>query len=175
MNIVSKSLLSIGMAAAVAVSASADEKHFHGPYAGADIGLTDSSEFYYGGHVGVRNQTDSNIVVGIEGSFGDYAVSKQFSSFTSKVDHSWAVLGYIGYAFGETGKNLIKVGAGYNEIKVSSSGGFFNPSHSSGDIRAFIGYERAISKKVNFRISTDYVEVVGTEGFQANAGFSFQF
>ncbi|NVJ70540.1 MAG: outer membrane beta-barrel protein [Alphaproteobacteria bacterium] len=175
MNIVSKSLLSFGMAAAVAVSASADEKYFHGPYVGADIGLSDGGKFYYGGHAGFRHQTDSNVVFGIEGSFGSYAVSESQGSITAKIDHNWSVMGHLGYAFGESGKNLFKIGGGYNEVQASASGFGSSVTASVGDFRGFIGYERAISEKVNFRIAADFLKFDESTGGQATAGFSFRF
>ena len=84
-------------------------------------------------------------------------------------------MGYVGYVFGASGDNLIKLGAGYNEVKASASGFGQSASDSIGDIRAFVGYERALSEKMNLRVSADYLKFDEADGAQGTVGLSFQF
>ena len=67
---------------AVSGAAQADDKLFDGGYIGVEAGFNNfggvngNSGLYYGGVLGLRKQTDSGLVFGIEGRFGGSSVDR---------------------------------------------------------------------------------------------------
>lgn len=179
MKFITKTAVAALAVAASATATLAEDKHFDGAYLGADIGLTDGGEFYYGANLGLRKQTESNMVFGVEGRFGDYAVSETFNILGTPVEaginYAWAAHGYVGWVFGEDKRNLFKVGGGYNEFHVKATAGNVSDGASTGDFGAFIGYERASESNVNFRLQLDYLKIEDSHGGQLTAGFNYQF
>ncbi|MBL4836444.1 MAG: outer membrane beta-barrel protein [Kordiimonadaceae bacterium] len=179
MSILSKTSIIATVLVAFTTGAAAIDGHFNGPYIGADVGFTDEGEFYYGANAGIRTQTYNNIVFGAEATFGDYAVSEDFNisgqTVTAGIDYSWSAVGYIGYVFGLDKRNLIKLGAGYNSFHVFAESQGIKDSDSAGDVRTFVGYERAFVGNWNLRLEANYIKVEGSDGSMATIGLAYQF
>lgn len=159
-------------ATAVAPSASAqDEKHFQGPFLGAEAGYMDAGDgingLYFGLTAGHRTQTDSGYVYGVEGTFGKTDVD--IGGVSGLIDNQWSAMATFGQAFGNEKRNLVSFGAGYVKVNVSSHG-----ISTSGDgLSTFIGYERALGNNFSFRARvTAYDDV---ETVIATGGFSYRF
>jgi hypothetical protein len=159
---------------AVAFSANAqdDSKYFDGLYLSADLGIEDSGDFYYGGSLGYRFQSETNWVFGVEGNFGDLTSSDTSGTVTAAIDYAWGVTGILGYAFGEKDNNLVFVNAGYGELDLSVSSPTESDSEAFGGFRGSFGYERAISDRISLRLVGTYQDVsdfgealIGTAGF----------
>ncbi|NVJ70153.1 MAG: outer membrane beta-barrel protein [Alphaproteobacteria bacterium] len=120
-------------------------------------------------------------------------------------DYGWSLSGTLGHTFGVGQKNLIFAKAGYIKLHNGSDipeGDAFIYGNESGEIfevrnpndSGLIlggGYERAITGKLRFRISADYVDLgkndpllfdgvinkrfSGTEQYQGKVGLIFQF
>jgi opacity protein-like surface antigen len=164
-------------------SAAADQdKKFDGTYVGIESGIdwtklaTDGSRdksLYYGGVFGFRNQMDSGIVVGIEGTFGDTGYKNEATGAHS--NYEWSAGLTLGTAFGSDGANLIYGKAAY--VKTN-----FDLSDAEGDSygdsgwRFGGGYERALNQNVSFRLGADYT-TYGDEkdGWAGKAGLLFKF
>lgn len=160
-----------------------DTKHFDGGFAGAEIGVFGSSNLtassqnqsgtdyglYYGGTIGYRVQSNSNIVYGIEGAFGKSDVDFTFLGdetdfdLEDVIDHQWHVMGTVGWVTGAEKRDLFSIGAGYSEIKLSP----FTSSFSDGGIAAQVAYERAMGNNLSFRVRAmtyEFDSYVGTAG-----------
>jgi len=189
MNIISKIAATATVLTLFSTATFAEEKHFDGLYNGADIGvagdigseigITGGSNYFYSAHVGIRRQTESNFVFGAEATFGDYSTSSStpFLNYTVKsgIDYTWSLAGYMGYAFGNTKRNLLKVGAAYNTIHTFSKFSTNHDTRNINDVRAFIGYERVLTGGWHLRTSLDYLKANSTDSAQASLGFAYQF
>jgi len=157
----------------------AEEKHFDGPYIGADIGVSDGGEFYYGANAGIRKQTENNIVFGAEATFGDYATSEDLfiggQAATIGIDYTWSLNGYVGYVFGDTQRNLVKIGAGYNAIHAYGKSATESVGETVDDVTAFVGYERAFKGGWNLRTTVNYLKIEDADGAQFSLGVAYQF
>ena len=110
-----------------ATLAADEDKKFQGAYVGIESGIDwtklsgDASRdksFYYGGVIGFRNQLESGLVVGLEGTFGDSGFAPEGSVFHS--DYEWSAGLTLGTAFGSDGANLLYGKAAYVETKFGS-------------------------------------------------------
>ena len=152
-------------ASAGTVQAQDSTKHFDGGYAGVDAGYLDNGEgtngFYYGLNLGFRKQTDSDIVFGVEGTFGQSDIEG------ANLDH-WTALGSIGWAFGDEKRNLFSLGGGYVLLKTS----YNSFSHTGTGYAAFLGYEHAFGDNLSFRLRATTYEF---ETYIGTAGLSYRF
>lgn len=171
-----------------------DDKKFDGAYVGAEIGvdwlrfksdttsdlnITDNSErgLYYGGILGFRTQYDNNLVLGLEGSFGDQDTDFVAPGGRLSTDYEWSASLILGQAFGSNGNNLIYGKAGYANLR-----GEFNPTtgntihENDGGWRFGVGYERSLSESLSLRTGVDYTTYGdGLSQWQAKAGLLFKF
>lgn len=147
--------------------------NFNGTYLGADIGIEDGGDLYYGGHLGYRHRTNNNLVFGAEGSFGDFSSSLETASFSSSIDHTWSATAHVGFVVDKN--NLFYVGAGYQEVRASISGLGLNASGSSGGVRGLVGYERAIYDGLNVRLQGSFNDVDGADVYVFTSGLSLSF
>jgi opacity protein-like surface antigen len=140
-------------------SAQSADKHFQGPYVGADVGIDDSGDVYYGGTFGLRSQGDNNMVFGIEGTFGDLTTSQTNGNTRLRVRYAWSATGVLGYAFGSENRNLIFTNLGYGETNVGLRQGTVSASESFSGFRVGLGYERAITDNISVRLQGTYQDV----------------
>jgi len=148
-----------------AVQAQDSTKHFDGAYVGADAGYIrdndGTDDFYYGLNLGFRKQTDSNLVFGVEGNFGQTSIED------INIDH-WTALGSVGWAFGEENRNLFSLGGGYVLLKAS-----YESLSDTGDAyAAFAGYEHAFGSSLSFRLRLTTYEF---DTYIGTAGLSYRF
>ncbi len=152
------------------------EKHFEGAFVGADIGIEDSGDFYYGGSVGYRFQGDTNIVVGAEGTFGDITASETNGNVSANIRYVWSATGILGLAIGSEKRDLIFINAGYGETNIGAQVGNVSDSESFGGFRGSVGYERAISDNFSVRLQGTYQEVGNLgDAYIGTAGVLFKF
>ena len=85
------------------------------------------------------------------------------------LDHVWTANGTLGWVVGEEGRDLLSLGVGYANVKVS----ILDESATGDGIASFVGWERAIGESLTFRLRAsmydDFETVIGTAGF----GFRF--
>jgi len=172
-------LLAATSTVSVAAQDTSSDKLFDGPYIGADFGASDGGEIYYGANLGFRKQTDNNLVLGVEGTFGDYATEEDFSFFgqsvTAGIDYTWSVNGYVGFVFGQNKNNLLKLGAGYNNIHAYAESGGDSAGDTLSDVTGFVGYERAFNNKMSLRLQVNYLKIDDSDGGQATVGLAYNF
>jgi len=122
----------------------AEDKKFTGPYVAVEAGLITrgggKANIYYGGALGFRYQTDSNVVFGIEGSFAKANIDRN--------PRIWTASGIAGYAFGSSKNNLLFAGGGAHGRKDS------HINYKS--LFATAGYEHAINETLSFRLKANY-------------------
>lgn len=167
-----KNYLTVGVAL-VALSTSAfaqDQKHFDGGFVGAEIGYLDAGDgfngLYYGANGGYRVQTDSNLVYGLEGTFGTTEVD--VFGINDVIDHQWSANATVGWAFGAEKRDLFSLGVGYANVKVSALG-----QSATGDgVAGLVSYERAIGNNLSFRVKATTYEF---DTFIGTAGFALRF
>ncbi|WP_417451776.1 outer membrane beta-barrel protein [Kordiimonas sp.] len=161
-----KTLLTATIAATLLGAGAAnaqDQKHFDGFYLGGEFGHTfsdGSDDIYYGAVGGYRKQLDSNLVVGVEGTFGNADIQY--------LDHIWTVNGTVGYAFGAEKRDLIFGGVGYVKAKASAAG----YTETGSDISFIAGYERAIGDNLSLRVKAN---VYGDDTVVPSLGVAFRF
>jgi opacity protein-like surface antigen len=146
-----------------AANAQEDNKHFDGFFLGGEFGHTFSDandDIYYGAVGGYRVQLDNNIVVGLEGTFGNADIQY--------LDHIWTVNGTVGYAFGAEKRDLIFGGVGYVKAKASAAGF----SETGSDVSFIAGYERAVGDHVSLRVKAN---VYGDDTIVPSVGVAFRF
>lgn len=152
------------------------DRHFHGAYVGADAGIDDSGDFYYGGTVGFRHQNETNFVFGIEGNFGDLSTSERAGNIRAKVRYTWSAVGVFGYAFGSENRNLIFTNVGYGETNIGVRNGNESASDSFSGLRTSLGYERAITDNISIRLQGTYQDVSSLgDVYLGTAGVLFKF
>ncbi|NVJ70559.1 MAG: porin family protein [Alphaproteobacteria bacterium] len=147
--------------AATANAADGDPK-FDGAYVGIESGVDWTKlagdvkrdrNFYYGGVIGYRTQMDNNMVIGLEGTFGDTGYNNHATGLKS--EYEWSTSLTLGQAFGSDGANLIYGKAGFVRAR-------FDPTSADGDAfnddgwRFGGGYERAIGDSLSLRVGADY-------------------
>ncbi|UTW54572.1 outer membrane protein [Kordiimonas sp. SCSIO 12610] len=141
-------------------NAQSADKHFEGAFVGADIGLEDSGDFYYGGALGYRFQGETNIVFGVEGTFGDLTTSATVGNISENIGNVWSATGILGFAFGDENRNLVSINAGYGELDITRrTNGAVSDSASFGGFRGSFGYERAFKDNLSVRVQGTYQDV----------------
>jgi len=132
-------MISAMMLIADIANAEATKQSFDGFYAGIETGASfgqkgrydDAAQFYVGGLAGYRNQTPSNLVYGVEGTFGKTDSPVGFGApvndtvrdlgpdfqgenvpFILDNKYEWSLAALTGKAFGAENENLIFVKAG---------------------------------------------------------------
>lgn len=169
------------LATASANAQSGDQK-FTGAYGGIEAGVDWTKlagdvkrdrNIYYGGVIGYRVQMDNNMVVGLEGSFGDSGYKNNATGANSDYELGASVV--VGQAFGRDGSNLLYGKAGYVRAR-------FDPSADKGDSyndsgwRFGGGYERALNDNLSLRVGGDYTTYgKDKKGWRATAGLLARF
>lgn len=159
-----KTLIATTAATALLAGAAAaqDAKPFEGMYAGAEAGvdwtkLSDTDQrdrsIYYGGVIGYRVQSDSNMVLGVEGTFGDTGYNRR-DLVGTEYEYSGSLI--LGQAFGADGNNLVYGKAGYARTRVDVAEGLGGGKTTEGGWRFGAGYERALSNGLSLRTGVDY-------------------
>ncbi len=165
------------------VSAQADDdKRFDGAYIGAEAGFNNfggtngNSGLYYGGVLGYRVQSDSGLVLGVEGRFGGTSVDRGFSvngtNFEGEVGRHIGGDVHLGYAVSDS--SLLYALVGYDNIRI----GVDNAQDTNignvkiNSIRFGGGYEYAFSDKLSVRFTGMYSE---DKEFQGLGGILFKF
>ncbi|MCK0070568.1 outer membrane protein [Kordiimonas laminariae] len=161
-------IILLAAASGAASAEDSDKKLFNGLYLGGDVGITDNGDFYYGGSLGYRVQTQSNYVFGIVGTYGTLDISEDyvltgFPPINVAADDIWSVQGQFGKVFGADKSDLIYIGGGYT--KTSATGSFLPPvtlpsiSGSSSGYVASLGYEKALSPSLSVKLEANYVNL----------------
>lgn len=178
----------------LAPAALAQEKPFDGLFLGAEIGASivdfgpdGQSGLYYGGLIGLRQQSSTGWVYGIEGALADtdrsFDGDNNFGSiFSLDFKYQWSAAATFGKTFGSGGNNLMFAKLGYNRHKYDfvlpdavSPPSDFPASATSGGILIGLGYERAISGFANFRVGLDYADSDDLHQWQPKASLIFRF
>ncbi len=209
-----KSSLFAGLVAAIGATSTAsatdeETKNFDGFFIGGELGTSfleangsGQGGFYYGALTGVRRQTDSGVVFGIEAALGNIDRSLYDGNsfgFVGPLNfkYQWSAAATFGHTFGAGGKNLIFGKIGYQKYKFradlddlfsfieNSPDGFagVNPTFLASVKRPVvddgfllgIGYERSISNAVNFRVGVDYADGTNIHQWQPKLSVLFKF
>lgn len=158
-----------------------ENKPFSGLYGGVEVGVDWTKRagdadrdrsLYYGGVLGLREQTDSGTVFGIEGTFGDSRYEN--AALTLKSEYEWSTSLILGQTFGD-GNNLLYGKAGYAQATFNPIG-TPNDTFNDGGWRFGGGFERALSERISFRLGGDYT-TYGNDiaQWQAKGGLLFKF
>ena len=181
-----KSTLFAGLAVLAMTSAvQAEDKKFDGAYAGVELGynsfdFTDGLKkdaVYYGGFVGYRKQLDNNLVVGLEGRFGDSSASTDLTSDVEiRADRQLGVDATLGYVFGKN-KDILAFGfVGYTNMKLTGVVGNRNDSVNGDGVRFGLGTEYALTDQFSLRLTGSYANYDGfPSDYQVNAGVVYRF
>lgn len=156
-------LLTATILSALSVSATAqDDKPFDGLYLGLEAGylvgdnsVDGAAANFFGGY---RKQLDNDLVVGVEGTFGNADIDF--------LDHIWSVNGTVGWIVGDDEDALLSVGGGYAEAKASA----FGFSATGGGFSGLVAYEKALGDTWSFRVKAttlDFESYIGTIGIGA--------
>lgn len=179
----SRFVLALVAAAAIAGPAMADEKNFNGPFVGAQIGwqqdrqsLTDSSVppittrakgdgFAYGSQLG----WDFNLghaVLGLEGSVTGRTGSNHFPTFDLDVGRTFNLTARAGWLV--TPDGLLYARGGYSNARfaINNPAG---PAETRDGYTLGVGYEKMLMKNVSARVEYNYSDygndtLVGTGG-----------
>jgi opacity protein-like surface antigen len=168
-------------ATSTATLAADEDNKFHGSYVGIESGIdwtklsndaSSDKSLYYGGVIGFRNQMDSGLVVGIEGTFGDTGYKNELTG--AHANYEWSAGLTLGTVFGSDGSNLIYGKAAYVQTNFDAGTGLDN--YTDKGWRFGGGYERAMSENVSLRLGADYT-TYGNEadGWAGKAGLLFKF
>ncbi|WP_417450829.1 outer membrane protein [Kordiimonas sp.] len=151
------------VAALLAGTASAqDVKHFEGIYSGIEAGVDwtkmsagekKDRSIYYGGVLGYRMQSDTNMVFGLEGTFGDTGYN-QLDARNTDYEYSGSLI--LGQAFGDDGRNMVYGKAGYVRTRFDLTDSADGGAYNEGGWRFGGGYERALTNGLSFRTGLDY-------------------
>ncbi|TNE63663.1 MAG: hypothetical protein EP335_08875 [Alphaproteobacteria bacterium] len=175
-----KTLLA-GLAATTLLAGAAsaqDEKPFDGVYAGVETGvdwtkMSGDNKFdrsiYYGGVLGYRVQADNDMVMGLEGTFGDNGYNSNRNGVNT--DYEWSASAILGQAFGNS---LFYGKAGYVRQKVDyeiEATCTTCVDHKDGGWRFGGGYEYAMANGISLRTGVDYTTYGdGVKSWQGKAG-----
>ncbi len=175
-----------GIAAlAMTSTAQAADKNFDGAYAGMEVGYN-SFEFtdglkedavYYGGFAGYRLQMDNDLVVGLEGRFGDSSATADLAADVEvKAGRQLGVDASIGYAFGQQKDMLAFAFVGYTNAKVTGTLADVSESVNGDGVRFGAGGEYALNKNISLRLTGAYADYEGdVNDIQINAGLLYRF
>lgn len=181
-----KSALFAGLAAlAMTSAAQAADKNFNGAYAGAEVGynsfdFTDGIKedaLYYGGFVGYRMQMDSDLVLGLEGRFGDStATAGYLGNGEIKAGRQLGIDASIGYALGQKKDFLAFAFVGYTNAKLSTDVANVSESVTGDGVRYGLGGEYVLTENISLRLTGAYANYEGEPSdVQVNAGILFRF
>lgn len=158
-----------------------DATPFSGLYGGIEAGVDWTKldgdvkrdrSLYYGGVLGFRQQMDTGMVFGLEGTFGDSGYNNK--ALGLKAEYEWSTSLVLGQTFGD-GNNLLYGKAGYARTTFNPVG-TPNDSFGDGGWRFGGGYERALSDSVSFRLGGDYTTYGNdSEQWQAKGGLLLKF
>lgn len=154
-----------------------DSSPFAGVYGGVEAGYRhysfdnageiNTNALSYAGLLGFRFQLSPTIVLGVEGLVGGDNASKSVgvplggnlgvieASVSSGV--TWATSGLLGFS---TEKNLLFVTLGYGKINLTVSALGTSISSSSGGVRAGLGLEHRLNKKLALRIDGHFLAMI---------------
>lgn len=157
-------------------TAADDSKNFDGFHLGGEVGyLNDSSDLngvYFGGFAGYRRQLDSNVVIGVEGTFGKPDIDETTLGVTAEVDNLWTAMGSVGFVTGAEGRDLWSLGVGYAQTKASATYSGTEVSDTSSGVGGFVGYERAMGDNLSLRVRVTTYEF---DSYQGTVGLGFRF
>lgn len=178
-------LTALVLTAAVARAQDA-ERAFTGFYVGPEAGISiidtqpgSSAEFYYGGRLGYRYQTESGWVLGLEGRAGDTTFSERGSLFgvplRSKLGRSLGGEALLGYALGPGRRHLLFVGGGVDNsrLKISAAGESSGTTDTAATILA--GYEWAATDRLSLRLAGQIIQPDGLREGRITAGLFLRF
>ena len=124
-----------------------DKKPFTGAYVGAEVGVMDS-EFYYGGLLGYRKQTNNDWVWGLEGNVGKYDIGDLEGLDASLTEYGASAI------FGKAmGKGLLFATGGVNILDAK----VLNVSESDTGFKVGGGYEYKFNSRLSARAKGEYV------------------
>lgn len=191
--------IGLAMGALAAPSVYAEDKHFDGFFVGGEFGVNimnvneinndEHVGFYYGGILGIRKQTDSNFVFGLEGTFGDtdnsLAEERGFG-LPAPVDvrYRWSTYATFGKVFGASRKNMIFGKIGYHKFKFRLDFDFppafevppqLSRSFKRDGLLLGVGYERSLSDSINLRFGVDYTDSDSIDQWQPKASLLVKF
>lgn len=179
-----KSIIFATTALVTAISAptlAQDGDPFSGLYGGVEAGVDWTKlsgdvkrdrSLYYGGVIGYRQQLESGLVFGLEGTFGDSGYRNNAEGLAA--DYEWSTSLVLGSTFGD-GANLLYAKAGYAQTSFDPLG-TSGDSFTDGGWRFGGGYERALTDRVSFRLGGDYTTYGNDNGqWQAKGGFLLKF
>ncbi|MCK0068773.1 hypothetical protein [Kordiimonas laminariae] len=153
-------ILTLATTALVSTAAIADDsKKFDGFFTGVETGYVfsgSSDVFIYGGNIGYRNQSETDIVFGVEGTFSGTDVNG--------IDFLASTTLTIGQAFGSKKNQLFYLGAGYALTKTDFG--------YNGAFKSDLGYEYALDNGFSIRLKATTYEF---DEFQTTAGFAYRF
>ncbi|NVJ96840.1 MAG: outer membrane beta-barrel protein [Alphaproteobacteria bacterium] len=165
-----------------AAGAADDDRKFDGVYGGVEAGVDWTKlagdvkrdrSVYYGGVLGFRTQMDNDMVIGLEGTFGDSGYNNHATGFKS--EYEWSAGLTLGQAFGDDGANLIYGKAAYVKTRFKPTGET-GEAFSDAGWRFGGGYERALSENLSFRLGGDYTTYgKDKNGWSAKAGLLARF
>ena len=180
----------VSLALVVAATAAAQERHFLGPYVGAELGrqniiagslvdgvdvLQQENRTVFTAFGGYRYQLGFGLVLGAELGLGWFDGSLSFDDDASDLrvlyegGSQWTLGGNVGYAFGPDQSWLVY---GYVseatrdfDVLVEQGGGSFEQSDEQGMLRYGVGVEKALTELLHVRGSlgsgrADFGEVV---------------
>lgn len=153
--------VALGASLCVSIGASAqdngsDNKQFSGFYVGTGGGYADYGDAGSGGYgevfAGLRKQTDSGLVYGIEGVAGLVDASGlQDENVIIDLDGYAAILAKVGYA--TNNKTLVYGGLGYTSVDVVDAE---DDDGSSGGVLVEAGFEYAATSWLGIRLRGQY-------------------
>ncbi|WP_339863042.1 porin family protein [Paremcibacter congregatus] len=161
-------------------------KTFNGAYAGAEVGYN-SYEFadnfredavYYGAFAGYRVQMDNDLVLGLEGRFGDSSATTDLgiSGAEFVAGRQLGVDATIGYALGAEKNVLAYALVGYSNQKITGKLAGVEESNNGDGIRFGLGAEYAVTETISLRATGAYADYKGSANdIQLNAGVLYRF
>ncbi|MBL4837550.1 MAG: outer membrane beta-barrel protein [Kordiimonadaceae bacterium] len=178
------SMMAAALLAATATPAvlAGNDAKFDGLYGGIEAGVDWTKlrgdtgrdrSLYYGGLLGYRVQTGSDLVYGFEGTFGDNGYTDETLGRHIGTEYSGSFM--LGTAFGQDKANLLYTKLGYVRARVHETGEDGNRYTEEG-WRIGGGYERAINTNVSLRFGLDYTRYGEDENqIQGKAGLLVKF
>lgn len=177
-TILTAAVFSFGLAGAT----QADDYKFDGIYGGLELGGNFTKlngdkkrdrNFYYGGLLGYRTQSDEGIVLGLEATLGDTGYDNK--ALRRRSTYEWSTSVTFGSVFGAEEDNLIYGKIGYVQGRFRDYGKTPRSFNDKG-WRAGAGYERSITDNISLRLSADYTRFgKNANSWTANTGIIFKF
>ncbi len=166
----------------------AANRHFYGPYVGAEIGfqslvggadangtdvLAQETRAVGSGILGFRLQFDNRIVVGVEGSIGltdgdlELNIPSQNAQFLYENDRQFTIGGTLGYASGADLRTLLFIYVNETsrefDVTINAPGGPFRQTDGQGILRFGVGLERQVRDAFHIRgtVGSGYADFDG--------------